>query len=282
MGILNDSFRVLRPKQWVKNLLVIAAPIASTRLSDYWVQVMVGILSFIGASSMGYLVNDWMDKKVDRLHEKKRFRPFASGNLNRKHYLFLLSVTFILTASGAAFLGRNFLIVLLVYLFITFAYTLIVKHIPILEMFWLASGFLVRAVAGSIIVDVKPTGWFNILVFFGALFVVSTKRLSEKIHSKQSGTRRVLDEYDAEVLSSVVTISAASTVLTFCLWVIQEQSDSYLAQLSILPFVSSIILYKSSSRSSIGEAPEDILLSNKIFFLTSSISCILLGVVFYQ
>ena len=282
MSTFKFCLQVLRPKQWLKNLLLLAAPIASARLYDYFFIVLIGVVTFVGASSLGYLVNDWIDRDFDKLSEKKRARPFASGKLGKNHYKILLLITFLITASGAIFLGQKFSIAIFVYLILTLFYSLKIKLMPIIEMVWLASGFLVRAVAGSILVETTPTGWFNITVFFGALFVVSTKRMSEKKYNKGTITRKVLEYYDEEVLSSIVNVSAASTILTFCLWVIQEHPESYFAQLSILPFVSTVLLYKFKSSSSLGETPEDIFISNKDIILVALISCVLLGIVFYQ
>ena len=282
MSTLKICIRALRPKQWMKNLLLLAAPIAAGRLDDYIAIVFIGVVSFICASSLGYLVNDWVDRESDKLSESKSVRPFASGELGIFHFWVLFSILLTITVSGALYLGHKFFVSIFFYLFLTLFYSLKIKLIPIIEMVWLASGFLVRAVSGSFLVEVKPTGWFNITVFFGALFIVSTKRMSEKSHDKGIEIRKVLTYYENEVLNFTVNISAASTILTFCLWVIQEHSESYLAQLSVLPFVTSILLYKSKSKSSAGETPEDIFISNMDLLLTVLVSCALLGIVFYQ
>jgi decaprenyl-phosphate phosphoribosyltransferase len=227
-------------------------------------------------------VNDWTDRGSDRLHLIKRERPFASGKLSQNYFLVLLISFSLLTGIGALCLGTNFLIITATYLTITLTYTFIIKQIPIIEMIWLASAFLIRALAGSILVEVKPTGWFNITVFFGALFVVATKRYSEKLTVEGQETRKVLRFYDDEVLSSLVNIAASATLLTYCLWVIQEHTGSYLAQVSILPFVSCILLYKNISKTSLAGAPEEVFFSNKPILVSAIISAALLGIVFYQ
>ncbi len=137
-------------------------------------------------------MNDWIDKDFDKLSEKKRARQFASGKLGKNHFKTLLLITFMITTSGAIVLGQKFFIAILVYLILTLFYSLKIKLMPIIEMVWLASGFLVRAVAGSILVETKPTGWFNITVFFGALFVVSTKRMSEKNITRELSQEKFL------------------------------------------------------------------------------------------
>jgi decaprenyl-phosphate phosphoribosyltransferase len=231
---------------------------------------------------VGYLVNDWVDRGSDKLHFTKCKRPFASGKLGRKYFLILLTGFSSFTVIGAIFLGVTFFIITFIYLMITLTYTFSIKNLPVIEMVWLASGFLVRAVAGSIIVQVKPTGWFNITVFFGALFLVSAKRQSEKLHFEGKPTRKVIQHYDSEVLSSIINVAASATLLTYCLWVIQEHANSYLAQISILPFVSCILLYKNISKTALAGAPEDVFISNKPILISASISVALLGIVFYQ
>jgi len=282
VGIFNQSIQVLRPKQWIKNFLILAAPIASTKLTEYYLQVALGFVTFICASSLGYIINDWVDRESDRLHKSKSLRPFASGTLGKTHFLVLFILLSAFTAMGALYLGRNFLLVVVMYLVVTFLYTLVIKNVPIVEMIWLATGFLIRAVAGSILVNTNPTGWFNITVFFSSLFIVACKRFSEKFNSERQGTRKVLEDYDQEVLSSIVNIAASATLLTYCLWVIQEHFNSYLAQISILPFVAFILLYKNISKSALAEAPEDVLLNNKPVLICALISTILFGIVFYQ
>lgn len=281
MKLLVDCFTVIRPKQWIKNLLVLAAPIASTRFIDYFIEICIAILTFMSASSLGYIVNDWQDREKDRLHKAKKNRPFASESLTSVHFKFLFLILTLITIAGSLYLGFNFALITLAYLLITFLYTFIVKFIPTIEMVWLASGFLIRALAGSILVEVKPTGWFNIAVFFGALFVVANKRFAEKLHSGSNETRAVLWSYDEDFLGSVVNIAASATLLTYCLWVIQEHSNSYLAQLSIFPFVACILLYKSISKHTVSESPEDALISNKPILISAALSCLLMGMVFY-
>jgi decaprenyl-phosphate phosphoribosyltransferase len=183
---------------------------------------------------------------------------------------------------GALALGTHFFLITSVYLMITLTYTFVIKNLPIIEMVWLASGFLVRAIAGSVIVEVRPTGWFNLAVFFGALFVVASKRYSEKLNGNGKEMRKVLQFYDEEILSSIVNVAASTTLLTYCLWVIQEHADSYVAQISILPFVLCILLYKNISKTNIAGTPEEVFIASKPILICVSATVILLGIVLQQ
>ena len=157
--IATPMVEVIRPKQWSKNLLIFAAPIASTELFANLAALIIGFIGFTAASIMGYLTNDWLDKEHDRLHEKKQFRPFASGKLQKGHFIFLLTTSSFLTLFTCVYAGSGFSLMIFIYLTITFSYSFFIKNIAVFEMFWLALGFLVRAIAGSVIVGIAPTGW---------------------------------------------------------------------------------------------------------------------------
>ena len=271
----------LRPKQWVKNLLVIAAPIAAGQFFINLSQIFLGLLSFIFASSLGYLVNDWIDRKFDQKHITKKNRPFASGKLSFRHFSFLVFICFIASASPLFFLPPNFVLSLLIYLLITLSYSFIVKQVPVLEMIWLASGFLIRALAGSAIIDEPPTGWFVTSVFFGALFMVSAKRLAEVTRVGVVTTRKVIRSYPEGFLRSIITMSLSLTIMTYCLWVFQVHPNSIFAQISILPFIFTIMMYFLNCDQGDAETPEKLLFSNKYLVFGMTFTGFLLLMVFY-
>jgi decaprenyl-phosphate phosphoribosyltransferase len=271
----------LRPKQWVKNVLVLGAPVAAGQLFSNLVQIFLGALSFVFASSLGYLVNDWKDRNSDRQHPTKRSRPFASGKLTFKHFIFLLFICFLLTSIPLLFLSLNFALILLIYLSITLSYSFLFKQVPVLEMIWLSSGFLIRALAGSAIIDEPPTGWFVTSVFFGALFMVSGKRLAELQSLSGVTTRKVIGSYPDGFLKSVITMSLSTTILTYCLWVYQVHPNSIFAQISILPFTFTILVYLLSCNQGDAESPEKLLFSNRYLVFGMILITFLLLMVFY-
>jgi len=278
----NLYLRALRPKQWVKNLLVIAAPIAGGQFFSNLSQIFLSLLSFIFASSLGYLVNDWRDRKSDKKHITKKNRPFASEKLSIRHFSFLIFICFIVSATPLFFLPSNFVLTILVYLLITLSYSFIVKQVPVLEMIWLSSGFLIRALAGSTIIGEPPTGWFVTSVFFGALFMVSGKRLAELIASVGVvPTRKVIHSYSEGFLKSIITMSLSITIMTYCLWVFQVQPNSIFAQISILPFTFTILMYLFSCEQGDAETPEKLLFSSKYLLFGMTLTTFLLLIVFY-
>ena len=272
----------LRPKQWVKNLLVIAAPIAAGQFFANLSQIFLGLLSFIFASSLGYLVNDWKDRKSDQKHLTKKNRPFASGTLSFRPFLFLFFICFIASATPLFFLPLNFVSTLLIYLLITLSYSFIAKQIPVLEIIWLSSGFLIRALAGSAIINEQPTGWFITSVFFGALFMVSGKRLAELKSVGVVATRKVISSYSEGFLKSIITTSLSITIMTYCLWVFEVHPNSTFAQISILPFTFTILMYLFSCDQGDAETPEKLLFSNKYLIFGITLTIFLLLMVFYE
>ena len=273
---------VIRPKQWSKNLLIFAAPIASTELFDNFTLLIVGFIGFTAASIMGYLTNDWLDKEHDRLHEKKQFRPFASGKLQRGHFIFLLTSSSFLTLFTCVYAGSDFSFMIFMYLTITFSYSFFIKNIAVFEMFWLALGFLVRALAGSVLVGIAPTGWFIITIYFGSLFLTSCKRRSEKSRSSSGASRKVLVRYSANFLDSISATFAGVTAITYSLWVIQEHSGSYMAYGSIFPFFCALTSYLLMSTAGEAEEPELSIFTNKLVFSMGLTATGMLVWVFYQ
>lgn len=271
----------LRPKQWVKNLLVAAAPVAAGQIQENILQVSIGILGFIFASSFGYLINDWMDRGLDRLHVTKKTRPFASGVFGAGH-LFALSLGCISGAMACSFfLPVPYSIALAVYVAITLSYSLIIKHQPVVEMLWLSSSFLIRAIAGSAIISESPTGWFVLCVFFGALFVVSAKRLAEFTSPNGFATRRVMELYSENFLQTIFITSLAVTSLTYSLWAFDLENNTLLAQVSIIPFVTSLYLYAYQCERGDAEKPEELLFKSRSFLGSSFLTILCLISVFY-
>jgi decaprenyl-phosphate phosphoribosyltransferase len=266
---IKSMVKVLRPKQWIKNLLVAAAPIAAGQVGLQTGSIILGFIGFSAASSFGYLVNDWKDQEADKDHPKKKLRPFASGELKLNSLFLLLLLCIFVMAATCLVLPSKFSLSIMVYLAITISYTLAIKSIPVFEMLWLSTGFLIRAIAGSAIIQEPPTGWFIVTVGFGALFIVSAKRLAELKNSYIKVTRNVIKKYNEPFLNTVSTASLTITLLTYSLWVFEIHPHSVLAQFTILPFSLSVFLYAWYCETSDAESPENLLLSNNLIILTA-------------
>jgi decaprenyl-phosphate phosphoribosyltransferase len=272
---------VSRPLQWPKNFLVFAAPLAAGVLPSHLITVIYGFFAFVLASSFSYILNDWKDREADRKHHKKKDRPFASGVLAGKDFFVLVTFYVVSLLLLIQLLNKTFILIITVYVLLTTAYSLKIKQIPVLEMLWLSIGFLIRGLAGSALVQLRPTGWFVTAIFFGALFIVSNKRFAELQNANNIDTRKVNKQYSPNYLSQVSTISATVTLLTYSLWVFEVHPKSLLAQSSILPVTFLLLSYLSKSGNQKAESPEKIILSNPGILIAIILTGAILVSVFY-
>ena len=217
----------LRPKQWTKNLLVFAGVVFSQHATDpaLLLRAAAGFVAFSLLAGTVYMVNDLKDAEADRQHPKKRTRPIASGRLSPGAAW--AAVPFLLAAAAAiaAWLGPGFAWVLAAYFVSNLAYSFGLKHHVILDVFLIAAGFVLRAVAGvELLQPVAPetqlSPWLLVCTFFGALFLAVSKRRRElaSAGTVAAGQRAVLAEYTPELLDHMLTIAAASTLMSYALY----------------------------------------------------------------
>ncbi|MDP9295417.1 MAG: decaprenyl-phosphate phosphoribosyltransferase [Actinomycetota bacterium] len=262
--------RAMRPKQWLKNLLVFAAAGAGGTLLSGSVLLRTGLafISFSLVSSAAYLFNDVRDREADRRHPEKCMRPIASGELPVG---VALSVALLLLVAGSVIglpLGAGFLIVVALYVAISGAYSLGLKHVPVLEIGLIVTGFVLRAVGGSAAAGVHLSKWFVILTSFGALFVVAGKRFAEcrLFGEGEAGSRTSLESYTLMYLRFVYMMAAAVAVVAYCLWSFDQphlwRSVPW-SELSAIPFVLSVLRYALVLETGQGAAPEDIVLRDR-------------------
>ena len=221
--------QALRPKQWTKNLLVFAGIVFAQHASDpaLLLRAAAGFVAFSLLASLVYIVNDLKDVEADRLHPKKRHRPIASGALSPVVAWTIVPVLLLIVAVIAAWLGFGFLLVLAAYLASNVAYSFGLKHQVILDVFLIASGFVLRAVAGvELLKPVAPetqlSAWLLVCTFFGALFLAVSKRRREQANAGTlaSDQRAVLASYTPELLDRMLTITAACTLMSYALYTI--------------------------------------------------------------
>lgn len=260
----------LRPKQWLKNILVLAAPSAAgvvTRGDAAW-KVGVTFLSFCAVSSSGYLVNDLVDVEEDRRHPVKRWRPIASGEVGSRLAIPVAAALAILGFALAGVVRWPLLALVAGYLATSLAYTFWLKHVAVLDISVVASGFLLRTLAGGIAVEVPVSRWFLIVASFGSLFVVAGKRYREHITmgAERATVRTTLATYSQAYLRYLYMMSAAVMLAAYALWAFNqshaEGSVPWL-ELSIIPVVAAVLRYALLLEAGAGEAPEDIFLRDR-------------------
>ncbi|MBN1867669.1 decaprenyl-phosphate phosphoribosyltransferase [Candidatus Sumerlaeota bacterium] len=284
--------RSMRPVQWTKNLLVFAGLLFSANYGNpgLALRAVAGFALFCLVSGTIYIFNDLVDLEADRVHPRKRSRPLAAGLVSPR--LALASAVVIAAASlTASFaLSAPFGQTILAYFLVTILYSHAFKHVAILDVILLALGFVLRAIAGVVVIRVEGgplvpmTPWFVVCVFFAALFIAICKRRQELTSINDAvNHRRVLEEYSEAFLDQMISVATGTTVLSYAMWLIAGMhgdagtgaaglaaSNANLTMISTLPFVIYGIfryLYLVYQKSEGGE-PERLILKDKPLLLT--------------
>jgi len=276
--------KALRPRQWLKNLLVYSAPLSAGVLltPSTFLTVTVSFVLFCLAASGVYLVNDVLDRDADAQHPVKRHRPVASGAVPVGVALGLAAVLLTAAIAGAALLiGWRFTVVLGVYVVLQLAYCVWLKHQVVIDLAVVSSGFLLRAVAGGAAAAVHLSPWFVLVASFGSLFMVAGKRYSERrlLGEGTSTTRRTLGVYSTSYLRFVWGIAAAASIIFYALWAVSLQRDlTVLPQLSIAPFTLAILRYAVDVDLGRAGEPESVVLGDRTLQVLALAWLLLFGV----
>ena len=272
LTLAHELIREARPKQWIKNLLVFAAPGAAGVLDNgpaLW-RTIVTFVALCLAASGTYFLNDVADVEADRQHPTKRNRPVAAGTIP----LPLATVVGIGLLLGslvvAASTGRwQVGVVVAIYIALTLAYSVWLKHIAVVDIVTVATGFVLRAIAGAVAVDVPMSNWFLICISFGSLFIVTGKRYAELLEfgDDAPALRRSLDGYSVTYLRFVLGVAASVTLLSYCLWAFEKarlaDTSWPMYQLSIVPMATALLRYGLVLDRGHGGAPEEVFLSDR-------------------
>jgi len=267
--------RSLRPRQWVKNVLVFVAPAAAGKLGHAGtVGRSFGTFAIFAAVASGmYLLNDVLDAEADRQHPEKRHRPVAAGHISIPT---ALSVGVVLVAGGLVsswFLaGWRLTLVMGVYLAISTAYSVWVKYLAVVEMASVASGFVLRAIAGGVATHVPLSNWFLAVTSFVALFIVTGKRFAEyrSLGDDREAHRRVLSDYTPSFLQASLTMTATAAVTTYCLWAFDRNGlaahyghNVVWTELTVVPFAIAVLHVLRVLDAGGGAAPEELALRDR-------------------
>ncbi len=273
MSVATGLIRAARPRQWVKNVLVLAAPIAAGVIAqpDVLAACAVAFGSFSLAASGVYLVNDARDVDADRAHPTKRRRPIAAGVVG-VGVAYAVAVVLLAAALGLSLLASPLLLaVIAVYEAVQLAYCLGLKHQPVLDICIVASGFLLRGIAGGVAVGIELSQWFLLVAAFGSLFMVSGKRYAELRLVEGTGTeiRRSLLGYTPSYLRFVWTLSATAVVLAYSLWAfeLKANGNGTWAMISVVPFTIAVLRYAVDVDGGLAGEPEDIALADRVLQL---------------
>src|SRR5271165_5782623 len=269
-NLITGVIKAIRPRQWVKNVLVLAAPLSAAGRGhryDYGqlgIQVLVAFVVFSLAASAVYLINDVRDVEADREHPTKRFRPIAAGVVPEWLAYTLAAVLGAASLLLAWWLTPNLALVMAVYIGIQLGYCFCLKHQAVIDICIVSSGFLIRAIAGGVAAGIYLSQWFLLVMAFGSLFMAAGKRYAELQLAERTGAsiRKSLESYTSTYLRFVWTMSATAVVLCYGLWAFERDrsSGSWFA-VSMIPFTIAILRYAVDVDGGLAGAPEDIALS---------------------
>jgi decaprenyl-phosphate phosphoribosyltransferase len=262
----------MRPRQWVKNVLVAAAPLAAGTLTQPRVllHTATAFVALALASSATYCLNDAMDAEADSLHPVKSRRPIPSGLLTSRVAVVLASVlaAAALLVAGLASSWGPLSGVVVAYLVVTAAYSIALKHQPVLELGLISAGFVLRAIAGGVATGIPLSQWFLIVTGFGSLYMVAGKRLSELVRAQHENgaVRRAVAHYPLSYLRGILAISASVAIAGYCLWaadVAAHHGNSIWVGVSVFPFVLALLRYGLDADGGQVEEPEEVVIHDR-------------------
>lgn len=275
----------MRPRQWVKNVLVGAAPLAAGALGDgdVLLDTAAAFVAFCCAASAVYLVNDIVDVETDREHPTKRDRPIAAGTLPVAAAVAGSVVLTIASLVVGAIADPSLAAVLVVYLSLSMAYSFGLKHQRVVDMAIVSSGFLLRAIAGGAAAGLPLSRWFLIVAAFGSLFMVAGKRYSELVTLGEAAARSrpSLAGYSATYLRFVWGVAAGVTITAYCLWAFEvgdRPGELPWGPFSVAPFVVAILRFALDIDSARASAPDEIVLRDKTLLALGAVWLVLFAV----
>jgi 4-hydroxybenzoate polyprenyltransferase len=279
--------RAMRPAQWLKNGVVFAGLIFGGKLLEPTAvaSATLAALAFCLMSSGFYLINDVRDRDADRLHPVKRLRPVPAGELEPRSAATIGAILVMSAIASSALLGWSLLLVFLAYAGLMAAYNLGVKEIVILDVFAIATGFVLRAVAGAIAVDVSISPWLLVCTMLLALLIGFGKRRQELVALDNARDhRRNLNVYDRPMLDQFVAVTAAGTLIAYAVYTFDSESAQYHHRMMLtIPIVAYgifrylFLLYRGGQ----GGAPETMLLTDRPLLASVATWAVVSTFVFY-
>ncbi|MFI5211367.1 MAG: decaprenyl-phosphate phosphoribosyltransferase [Ignavibacteria bacterium] len=228
--MLVHLIRLIRPKQWIKNFFVFAPLLFSRHIFDleYLLPAIAAFFIFSLASSAVYIINDIMDVESDRMHPKKKYRPIASGEISSKQGLIFFIVLVAVIIVCLFFQRPVFAVVIVLYFITNLLYSLKVKSIVLLDVFFISFGFMLRVLGGAAAIGVPVSTWMVLTTIFISLFLAISKRrgeLSQTVNKENiDKQRKVLKEYSVEFADQINTIAAAGTIISYALYTVSERT----------------------------------------------------------
>ncbi|MCM3341465.1 decaprenyl-phosphate phosphoribosyltransferase [Paenibacillus sp. MER TA 81-3] len=271
-NVLKLLFTQLRPKQWTKNLLVFAALLFSLKAVDLsaFIRSLAAFFLFSFVSGCVYIINDYADREADRIHPVKKNRPMASGALNPALALWFGGLLLAASLVASYFINPLLTVLLVVYFILNVSYSFKLKHMVILDIMVIASGFVLRAIAGGLAIFVHLTPWFLLCTMLLSLFLAIGKRRHELflLEDQKGSHRKVLENYSFALLDQLTGIVATATIISYSLFTFTAGRTIYLMwtiPLVIYGIFRYLYLVHIENK---GGAPDRMLLEDKHILVT--------------
>lgn len=279
----------LRPRQWVKNFLIFAGLIFSQNLfnPEKFLYSLLAFLLFCLVSGIVYTVNDIIDLPYDKVNPLKSKRPLASGRLKVSYARLAVAILLPLSLIGSYLLHRRFFMVVAGYILLQILYTLYIKDIPILDVLSISFGSLLRVVAGTVVIDVSISSWLIICTILLALLLALSKRRYELINLEDAGVKRkVLKDYDLQLLDQMINITTSSVLIAYTLYTMSQRTIERFDTSDLL-FTVPFVLYGLFRylyliyRRGFGESPEEAFIIDKPLMIDIILWIIMVFVIIY-
>jgi len=291
--MIKKTLHLLRVSQWIKNLFVFVPLLFSRHLFEaaYSSKVFIGFIIFSFVSSIVYILNDISDVESDKMHPVKKNRPIASGAISVG---LAYKIAAVITAGTIAILpytNMYFGIVVGLYLIINFFYSKKLKHLVLLDVFSIAAGFMLRVIAGAVIIDVYISSWLMLTTMFISLFLAIMKRRSEielvKDDAGSGGaTRKVLEHYSVTFTDQIATITAAGVIICYALYTVSERTVKAFGTENLIyttPFVAfGIFRYMFLVYKDKGENASEILITDMQMIINISLYLLSIILIIYK
>lgn len=227
MNRLSDILRLMRPLQWLKNVFVFTGVVFSGRLEDHslWVSVILAAAAFCLVSSSVYIFNDIFDCERDKCHPRKKGRPLPAGRVSFSLAMVLGIVLLVAGLLLSYWVSWRVLVIVLLYVILNIAYTLVFKDVVILDVFCIAAGFMLRIMAGTVGVGIPPSKWLLLCGLMITLFLGFAKRRAEILAlSNKEDYRKVLVNYGPVLLDEIISICATGVIISYSLYTMSQDT----------------------------------------------------------
>jgi len=287
--MLKALFKTMRPKQWAKNVFLMAALVFDRKLTNTHAisHTIVGVITFSLVASVVYIVNDIADVEADRQHPTKRNRPIAAGKLPIPIAWTAAAVLMLIAFPVAYWLSPTFAVIAFIYLALNLTYSKWIKHLVLLDIIVLASFYVIRVAAGVALIDVvRFSPWIYIFTTFLALLMGTGKRRAElsEIADGPNAQRRVLDGYTLSFLDQLITLASGMTIITYSMYTFSAPNvpENHAMMLTIPFIIYSIFRYQYLLQvKGIGSAPEELVLADRPLQAAIALWGITVLIVFY-